>query len=116
MFLLNAGRYIVADPALVLNEATCKKLWGSEASLEAHALQTENGLLLALPTGKRGEFQTDLGRPIATETGHIAFVPYLAAEKLLPFGVIRLTLDSPALLFIDSSSRIVLDGKLTIFC
>lgn len=116
MFLLNPGRYVVADPAVVLKDNTFKKLWGSSTRFESHILDTENGLLLALPTGKNGEFQTDLGRVISTDTAHIAFIPYLAAEKLLPFDIIRLSLATPALLYFDAQSNIVLDGMLTIYC
>lgn len=116
MFLLNAGRYIIADPAQILKEDSCKKLWGAATKFDAHVLSTDKGTMLALPTGKNGEFQTDLGKAISTATGHIAFIPYLAAEKLLPYGVLRISLNSPALLYYDSDSHIVLDGKLTIFC
>lgn len=116
MFLINPGRYIIADPALVLKDDTFRKLWSSSTRFESYILKTENGVLLALPTGKNGEFQTDLGKAICTETAHIAFIPYLAAEKLLPFDIIRISLTSPALLYFDANNHIVLDGKLTIFC
>lgn len=116
MFLLNSGRYVIADPAVLLTEGTFKRLWGSSTQFETHILNTDNGRLLALPTGKSGEFQTDLGKVITTGTAHIAFIPYLAAEKLLPFDVIRISLASPALLYFDDDCHIVLDGKLTIFC
>ena len=116
MFLLNPGRYIIADPAVVLKENTFKKLWRSGTRFESHVLDTENGILLALPTGKNGEFRTDLGKVIVTETAHIAFIPYLAAEKLLPFDIIRISLHSPSLLYFDANGNIVLDGMLTIYC
>lgn len=116
MFLLNPGRYVVADPLVILKESTFKRLWASSTRFDSHMLETPCGLMLSLPTGKSGSFHTDQGRMISTETGHIAFVPYMAAEKLLPREVIRVSLTAPAMLFFDADCHIVLDGCLTIFC
>ncbi len=116
MFLLNPGRYFVADPELALKASTFKKLWESDSRFAAHSLPTPNGAIHALSTGKSGEFTTDIGRTITTGTGQIAFLPCSAAEKLLPSTIIRIALQKPALLFFNSDHNIVLDGKLTIFC
>lgn len=116
MFLLNSGRYVVADPGVILKDPTFKKLWCASTRFDSHVLETPDGLMIAIPTGKSGDFVTDIGKKISTDTGHIAFVPYMAAEKLLPREVIRISLTEPALLFLDAKNNIVLDGKLTIFC
>lgn len=116
MFLLNPGRYIVADPEVVLDAATYKKLWESEIRLGAHTLNTPDGTIIALAAGKTGDFATDLGVPITTASGHIAFLTCSAIQKLLPASVIRLALKKPTMLFFDAGSNIVLDGKLTIYC
>ncbi len=116
MFLLNPGRYIIADPEIALGPDTFKKLQRADMKCAARLLRTVNGAILALTTGKNGEFATDLGRSITTASGQIAFLPCCAAERLLPVTVIRIALVRPALLFFNASSNIVLDGKLTIFC
>lgn len=116
MFLLNPGRYIVADPEIALTAATYKRLWQTDTQFDAHILPTPAGAILALSTGKCGEFATDVGRNIVTASGQIAFLPCAAAEKLLPSTVIRIALKKPALLFVNAQSNIVLDGALTIFC
>lgn len=116
MFLLNVGRYVIGDPAAALSDKALKKLWGSSPKFESHVLNTDNGMVIALPTGKNGKFRTDLGKVISTDTAHIAFIPYQAAEKLLPFSMIRVALSQPSLLFFDARNNIVLDGKLTIYC
>lgn len=115
MFLLNPGRYVIGDPANILQETTCKKLWESPSRLDAHVLRTPAGTIIAFSTGKSGVFRTDLGPTISTVTGSIAFAPYMAAEKLLPFEMVRISLANPAILFFDAASNIVLDRKLTIF-
>lgn len=115
MFLLNSGRYIVADPVSALKEDTFKRLLETSSRLNSYTLKTDFGLMVAFPVLKNGEFKTDMGKVISTESAHIAFLPYLAAEKLLPYGVIRLNLQEPALLFFDADRNIVLDGKLTIY-
>lgn len=116
MFLLNPGRYIVADPEIALTPATYKRLWQTDAKFCAHFLPTPAGPILALSTGKNGDFATDIGKSISTASAQIAFLPYGAAERLLPSSVIRIALCKPALLFFNARSNIVLDGKLTIFC
>lgn len=72
--------------------------------------------MVAIQVGRCGKFITDTGREIFTKSAHIAFIPYKAAEKLLPFEVIRLTLSNPTLLFLDDNNNIVLGDNLTIFC
>lgn len=116
MFLLNPGRYIIADPEIALTPDTFKELQRAEMRCAARRLRTANGVILALDTGKSGEFATDLGRPIATASGQIAFLPCCAAERLLPSTVLRVALEQPAMLYFNARSNIVLDGKITIFC
>ena len=116
MFLLNPGRYVIADPEIALNAATYKRLWQTDSRFDAHILPTPAGTILALSTGKCGDFATDIGKPISTASAQIAFMPCCAAEKLLPSTIIRINLSKPTLLFFNASSNIVLDGKLTIYC
>lgn len=116
MLFLNPGRYVVADPGKALSDDTCKELWRTPTILGIRTLSTDHGSILAFPTGESGSFATNKGKCILTETAYIAFIPYEAIGKLLPFGVIRLALSEAALLYIDASSNIVLDGRLKIFC
>lgn len=115
MFLLNSGRYVIADPAAALSDKVLKRLWGSSVKFDSYVLNTDNGTVVALPMGKSGHFRTDQGKVISTDTAHIAFIPYLAAGRLLPFEVIRVSLSEPSLLFFDARNNIVLDGKLIIY-
>lgn len=114
MFLINPGRYIVADPAILLSEMSFKRLWGSSTRFGALVLENGKNVLYALPTSHKGDFKTSLGTSITTQTGYIAFAPYEAVEKLLPFNVIRLSLSATTLLYF-SSSNIILDGQLIIY-
>lgn len=116
MYLLNPGRYIIADPEIALTPDSFKNLQRAEMRCDARLLHTENGPILALNTGKKGEFATDLGRSITTASGQIAFLPCCAAERLLPSSVLRIALERPTLVFFNARSNIVLDGKITIFC
>lgn len=115
IFLLNAGRYIIADPDVALAPTTLKKLRETGFRSGSHRLRTPNGLILALTIGKKGEFETDLGTPIQTESGQIAFLPCAAADKLLPAVTLRIQLDKPALLYFAEGSFLAIDGKLKIF-
>lgn len=116
MFLLNPGRYLIADPEMALAAATSKKLWASATKFGCHLLETPKGRIFALPTGKPGEFATTIGKSIPTGSSYIAFLPYAAAEKLLATTVLRLNIEKPTMLFFNAGADIVLDGKLTIFC
>lgn len=116
MFVLNPGRYVVGDPALILDEATFKRLCAAGTRFNALTLKTGNGPIIAPATGGNGDFVTDLGRSLRTDSGHMAFVPYGLAGRLLTSDVIRISLQRPALLYFSSRSNIVLDGKLTIYC
>lgn len=116
MFVLNPGRYVVGDPGIILDGPTFKELWGSTSRFDSLELKTDAGLIIAPSTGKNGEFKTSLGRNITTATTHIAFVPYRAVGRLLPYEVLRLSLAAPAMLYFSACAHIVLDGKLTIYC
>lgn len=116
MFLLNPGRYVIGDPANILDDIIFKKLWGSSSKFNSLVLETPDGVIVAPSTGTNGEFITDIGKTIFTQTSHIAFVPYIAVSKLLPYSVIRLSLSLPTLLMFDFESNIVLDKILTIYC
>ncbi|MDE5831873.1 MAG: hypothetical protein K2H64_02625 [Desulfovibrio sp.] len=116
MYLLNSGRYVIGDPEAILNEKTLKKLWENGGSPEFRVLKTSVGAIIALSAGRRGVFHTSIGKPIASPSAHIAFVPYPAAGKLLATGLLRITLRAPALLFHNADSDIELDGRLYIYC
>lgn len=115
MFVLNAGRYIVGDPEKILDSATFKRLWGAGTTLNALYLATPFGAIIAPRTGS-GTFATDRGKFLPTATGHIAFVPYQAAGRLLPADIIRICLQTASILYFSDNSNIILDGILTIFC
>lgn len=115
MFLLNSGRYIVADPEVILKESTLKKLWESDSRFDSHILETPQGIITAFPAGKNGLYRTTTNRKIPTASGYISFASYGCAEKLLPFEALRINLANPALLFFEPDESITLDGVLTIF-
>lgn len=116
MFVLNPGRYVVGDPALILDDPTFKNLCASGTRFNALTLSTPQGQIIAPATGGNGDFVTDMGRSLRTASGHMAFVPYGLAGRLLTSDVIRISLASPAILYFSPSSNIILDGKLTIYC
>ena len=116
MYLLNPGRYVVGDPGDLLDDRTLKSLWERGRRLDALALKTESGQIVAPSAGKSGEFRTSLGKTVLTKCGHVAFVPYAAAGRLLRGDFIRLTLAAPALLFHNAAADIELDGALAIYC
>ena len=116
MFLLNPGRYVVGDPETILKEASLKSLMASGSQFNCLVLPTSLGPIIAPSTEKNGEFATNLGRSLLTRTAHIAFVPYGAAEKLLPSDIFRINLASPSFLFHNANGNIELDGRLIIFC
>lgn len=116
MFLLNPGRYVIADPDIILKADTFKKLWSASVHFNSYVLATENGNIYAMPAGKKGTLTTDMGKTITTTTGYVAIAPYLTVEKLLPYEALRITLVTASLLFFNEKNYIILDGKLTIFC
>lgn len=116
MFLLNPGRYVIGDPETILKEASLKSLLGSGSQFNSLVLPTSLGPIIAPSTEKNGEFATSLGKNVQTRTAHIAFVPYGAAEKLLPTDIFRINLVEPSFLFHNANGNIELDGRLIIFC